>query len=654
MAGNNLQNLSEIFNNSIFRIPDYQRGYSWNERQLIDFWEDLEWLKKDASHYTGLLTIQKVCKEEILNNAEKHHVWQDDLWMFEKGFKAYYVVDGQQRLTTITILLKCILEQFKGDEIINLQKKETLVEKFLYQKLGDYESFIFGYENNDSSDEYFKNKILKRKILKSNEIQETLYTANLQIANDFFVERVQNLSRAELEGLLKKITIQLKFNLYEIDDEFNVFVTFETMNNRGKPLSKLELLKNRLIYLTTVLPDAKNESGILRKYINDVWKTAYEYLGKNKDDILDEDEFLRNHWIMYFGYNKANEPYSDFLFNKHFIVKNIRNIAFDDECHLDNPIEQRKWIGQREIDDYISSISTSIKMWFYLSNPSYSSLDSEIKEYLQKLNRLGFGALKPLVMCAMAKYSEGEIEKEKMLDLLKLAERFIFLVFKVTGRQASTEKPNFYKLPHQLYSGEKTIDDVINHFRWLTSPDNIWNGYDLKKFYNNLEDLFKKGKGYYGWGELRYFLYEYELELEKCSKELHSKIVWEDVQKKDTIEHIYPQTPTEDWKTGFEQFDTEKRNSLLNSPGNLLLLSRSKNSEQQNFSFDYKKKHTNRKGNEVGYFIGSYSEIMVSQYENWTADTILERGMKMLEFMEIRWNLKIENKKELLFLNFME
>lgn len=54
MADNKLQSLTEIFNEKIFRIPDFQRGYSWETNQLEDFWEDLENLKEDKIHYIGL------------------------------------------------------------------------------------------------------------------------------------------------------------------------------------------------------------------------------------------------------------------------------------------------------------------------------------------------------------------------------------------------------------------------------------------------------------------------------------------------------------------------------------------------------------------------------------------------------------------------
>ena len=57
MADNKLQSLSEIFNESIFRIPDFQRGYSWELSHLEDFWEDIEILKEDGVHYTGKLAL---------------------------------------------------------------------------------------------------------------------------------------------------------------------------------------------------------------------------------------------------------------------------------------------------------------------------------------------------------------------------------------------------------------------------------------------------------------------------------------------------------------------------------------------------------------------------------------------------------------------
>lgn len=61
---NELQSLSQIFQNRIFRIPDYQRGYAWQGPQLRDFWEDIVNLQNDRYHYTGLLSLKSLNQEE--------------------------------------------------------------------------------------------------------------------------------------------------------------------------------------------------------------------------------------------------------------------------------------------------------------------------------------------------------------------------------------------------------------------------------------------------------------------------------------------------------------------------------------------------------------------------------------------------------------
>ena len=101
---NELQNLIQIFQNRIFRIPDYQRGYAWQEPQLRDFWEDLINLRSDRNHYTGLLSMK------MLNKNESKKIDERDQWLLNYGYRAYHIVDGQQRLTTFVILLNEIIE----------------------------------------------------------------------------------------------------------------------------------------------------------------------------------------------------------------------------------------------------------------------------------------------------------------------------------------------------------------------------------------------------------------------------------------------------------------------------------------------------------------------------------------------------------------
>ena len=103
-----LYSLQDIFNQRLFRIPDYQRGYSWTEQQLNEFWEDVINLPIDREHYTGMISLRKINKDEAKN-------WTEEFWLINNwGYSAYHVVDGQQRLTTFIILINEIVKFYKS------------------------------------------------------------------------------------------------------------------------------------------------------------------------------------------------------------------------------------------------------------------------------------------------------------------------------------------------------------------------------------------------------------------------------------------------------------------------------------------------------------------------------------------------------------
>lgn len=618
-----LLSLFEIFDNRIFRIPDFQRGYSWGKQQLEEFWEDIQNLSIGKSHYIGQLTVDPISRESVANKER----WEEDLWLFDKGGRANYVIDGQQRLTTMIILVNELLQTFKDSYDIVFCKKENWENHFLFRSLdGYYKSFAFGYEKDNPSDEFFKTKILGQESSSADKYPETLYTANLLNAKQFFAKKLKHLDRGQRESIFDKIVNRFKFNYYEIDENLDIHVTFETMNNRGKQLSKLELLKNRLIYLSTLLKEDEGIKNRLRKDINETWKTIYEYLGKNKNNPLNDDKFLINHWIMYFRYNKNEaNAFSNFLLKEKFTTKNI--------------IEDK--LGIVEIQSYLSSLATSIKQWFYIFNIHYSDYSDDIKEWIRKLNMEGLGAFSPLIMAVLCK----EKDKNMIFKLIYECERFIFLVVFVSHRQQNTNSNEFYRIAHDYYEGKRTTQQIIDIIRNRTSY-NSRVLFNPVRFQHHISDLFYKNnqEGFYSWNGLRYFLYEYEEELQN---DMDAKITWDIFDrrdKEDTIEHIYPQTPTDSyWRERFHALKPQKKQLYLNSLGNLLLLSRSKNSKLQNLPFDEKKKRYDNAGNCMGYFNGSYSEREVSEKDEWTPSAIRERGRKMLDFMEKRWNFKFSD-----------
>lgn len=178
-----LFSLSKIFNERLFRIPDYQRGYAWTEKQLKDFWNDLEQLEDGKNHYTGVITLEPV-EDNISSN------WYDDAWIISsKSYYPYYIVDGQQRLTTSLILIQSIIEaSSKKCEELNYTPISDIRKKFIFDSKdqGISRSYIFGYEKDNPSYEYLKTEFFLENSETRSQKQETIYTQNLKNAKSFF------------------------------------------------------------------------------------------------------------------------------------------------------------------------------------------------------------------------------------------------------------------------------------------------------------------------------------------------------------------------------------------------------------------------------------------------------------------------------------
>ena len=97
-----IKSIKQIFTDQIFYVPDYQRGYAWEEQQCQDLIDDLELLRPETGrHYTGTLVVRSTDR-----NNSKPFI---DANMQE--YKSFDIIDGQQRLTTVVILLKAIYDQ---------------------------------------------------------------------------------------------------------------------------------------------------------------------------------------------------------------------------------------------------------------------------------------------------------------------------------------------------------------------------------------------------------------------------------------------------------------------------------------------------------------------------------------------------------------
>ncbi len=658
-----LINLTEFFENSIFRIPNYQRGYSWYNTKkdesgnLFDLWNDINNLTDNEWHYTGMVTLSEISQDKKDNSA------------LLKGKNQYYIVDGQQRITSIVIILSVINEYTQKLETeSNLREVK---DKFLFTESGITKSVVFGYETDNPSDEFFRENILKIKD-NSTSKPESIYTKNIEDAQQYFKRKIEEKIKNDeeknyLNDLYNKITKQLKFIKFILPNKLNEYVVFETMNNRGKPLSELEKLKNRILFLNDKLSLILNENEIcseksdlnsqklidqrneITELTNKAWITIYKSLGKNIDSPLDDEEFLHTHWILYFkGYSRDEaNVYKNFLFNEYFNINNVINNK----------------ITAKDVVYYIKSLEKASIYWYKI-NGIKDIENNELEKSLAEIHAVGFNSsLKPLILSIFMRE-----DKDRFTKCLNLLEEFSFKIFDISKRRATTGNSKLFELAYKIKENELT------HFQLEIELKNIISSYyNFSIFKGHIEDLFKSEyqDGFYSWSGVKYFLYKYDKHLRENNNNnnFDNRINIKRLKEKNSLEHILPNSMLKsfeefkkgyskkseeeiekrynklhnDWKH-FDNFDNNKLKRLVQNIGNFLLLSNSENSSKGNESFKVKKDQLSKgeKYKNKGYKYDSMSAVLVSNNEKWESEEILNRGMKMINFL---LNILLEGEK---------
>lgn len=669
----NLKRLSVLFRDTLFRIPDYQRGYAWEQRNFEDFWNDITNLKDSPSsdHYIGVLTTQLVSKEDL--SKEK---WDNDRWLIEnKHYLPVYIVDGQQRLTTVVLfiaaIVKVVEEKFPSCRELNYTAIANIKERYLYEKKSnsDVYSCIFGYEKKDSSFDYYCKEILDIPVYGFS-AQKTKYTENLNEGYQYFKDKLNDLSLIEIEEYFKIITKNLVFNIYQISDSLDVFVTFETMNNRGKTLSNLELLKNRLIYLTTIAkddPEDKMNNMNIRNEINNSWKVIYSYLGKNENEMLDDERFLNAHMTVYQNINNL-------FINKQLDKDRKYTFRIDNGILLDSIFTRKNLqedkITINDVRHFAQRLSENAKLWYELHNPEKGKYDIELCDLIYKYKLLMkegnniYYFMRPQSqwMTEIFKFFVHNSDEKLRSMYLKFIIRFTLSInaFRRVDNvleflfEIGDELSSYQITAEQIKDANKTLKSIlkstenkqalIKSIEHMVKEGSRSNDYEGVNFYKN--DMFPT----------EYVLKTYELSL--LEKNLDYK---NDIERKKNIllsrennlEHILPQK-YDDWKNVFNpNRNGNEKKVLVNMLGNLVYINMNKNRKLANKTFELKK---GTLGSDLGYINGSYSEKEIAKEIEWTEKEIYKRSIKLLNhYLELLHMPSLNNtdKKSILGLGFM-
>jgi len=596
-----LKHLPHFFNNKVYSIPDYQRGYSWQSNNVTDLLEDISnAMHLDKPHYMGTISL---------------HAQNDKIKVGVNNFINYHVVDGQQRFTTLILIISYLLKELTG----RVETKDDVVEKVRAYLLNK-DSYIFRYEIDKVSDDYFRSVILE--LEKKTSLDENLYTRNLLKAKKTIHDYFKNDNETEtLLNFLNAIEEKLVFNEFTLSDGTEIGVLFETMNNRGISLSNLEIVKNRLLYLTSKVPvsdETESELKELSSLINKKWSHILKNLTlPNK--VLDENAFLSVHWIIYNGWSKDNQTKKEIL-EKKFTIKQM----------LKEPHKMAK-----EITRYIHSLAETSLIWRHINYPEEREAFTQIKskeirlrlvENLSKLNRISNSTVRPLILSF---YPLLETKPEFILELSEVAEIFSFRLFSMNKKRSDTGKNDLYRLCkefHYNYNNIKNQKKALFYLAWY-----IENHGDWKRFESEKEEMFTSSKknGFYSWHGLGYFLYEFEESL-RNSQGIKVNYSFASQTAK-SVEHILPQTLNNNWKLKLANLSKAQKKGLIHNLGNLLLISTEKNSQLRNDDYSIKRD---------SYKIGSFSENKVAkEFSDWGQTEIEKRERVLVKFLKKRWRL---------------
>lgn len=614
-----LLSLDDLFVKRLFRVPDYQRGYSWESRHIYEFLEDLELIGPDRQHYTGTVILHQTHRESRQKDEEGNNYSHVD------------IVDGQQRITTMVLLLDGIHRSLAGlsdrADILSLAIKR----KFIATRDINGQP-LFKLSLNEDTDHFFKTSVLAEHpgvegphITSERRLEE----AKKQIA-DYLKDNTKDAGTAEewLRTLHHKVTEQIGFTLYPAEDEAEVGVIFEVMNDRGKSLTNLEKVKNYLLYASNSLDHCNN----LAKTVNSAWSEILRRLMAAHLILnTDEDRLLRAHWLTH--YNPQSRQW-----------KGSRSVK--DKFALRNYKEQHT-VLRRHLYDYTEGLrSSSVSFCDVYSPHMYGSFASfnanpvtrkQVVEWSAKLRRLDVTVpFLPLLLATRERWPE---DPNKYLEILKLCEIFGFRVYRLKGSRSDAGQATLFRIGHALTHKHESFDGAISRLKSELS-------YQCSdEEFESLMSRHQQIREAYTWRGLRYFLYEYETTL-ALEKGASPKVAWDELRKtdlKDTIEHILPQSVEEQpyWR---DRFGEPEHRRYLHDLGNLTLTKG--NSSLGNKPFPEKRGEF---GTDEYCYAGSslYVERNLTRWQDWDPCAIEERRTQLLEWGKARWAIDLSSVEEL-------
>lgn len=488
---------------TFFAIPVYQRDYNWQEKHCKQLFEDILNAGKDkdiTSHFIGSIVY---IHEGVYGIGEKE----------------FYVIDGQQRMITITLLHIALYHKLKQnrEEYANEIYELYLVNKFSKREI---KLKLLPPEENLN----ILNKILEEKLEELEDYQERNIVKNYK----FFKEIISNYSDEEIDNLLAGLDKIIYVDIALEKDKDDPQKIFESLNSTGLDLSQGDLIRNY------ILMDLEREKQNL------IYKNLWIPIENNcKISIGNEiknyvSDFIRDYLTLKSGKipskPKVFEEFKEFYSADFDIkLKDIKNFS-EEYAHIIKPDTER---------------------------------DKEIRTELENLKVLDQTVINTFLIGVLRDYRENKISKNEILNILKLLQSYLW-------RRFITEKPS--NALNKIFQGMylKILKDG-RYYEIL--EENLLN----QNFPTDeeLKEALKTKNVYKDKEKLRYVFKQLE-------NHNHNELI-DFENEKITIEHIFPQKPSKSWKEIYSDDELEEMKTFKDTISNLTLTGSNSNLGNKSF-----------------------------------------------------------------------
>lgn len=545
-----------------YHVPPFQRDYSWGEDEWSDLWHDILGTVKpggEPAHYMGYLVLQST----------------DD--------KRFDIIDGQQRLTTLSLLVLAGLRQLQ-----KLIREDKDVENTRQRMEGLRQTYI-GYLDpvtlvsqskltlNRNNDQYFQTYLvplvdkLPSRGFKASE-------HSLRKAFEWFDRQIRDYIHGETDAgkavahLIDTMSDRLFFTVITVTDQLNAYKVFETLNARGVRLSATDLLKN---YLFSLLDRGGRHENEL-KNLDDRWEQIIGRLGAESFP-----DFLRTHWISRRAFVRKSD-----------LFKTIRG----------------QITNRQDVFTLLAEMEEDMDAYLALTQPDASQWPKEQREYARNLRM--FSVRQPLPLLLAARRRLGD---EEFTQLLRAIVTMSFRYNVIANYQTSEQERTYHAEAIRIAEGEhKALRQILEGLRQIYPNDDQFRSSFAEKSITVKQTRNRR--------IVRYILCELERQTSGAAPDFEGSNI--------SLEHICPANPNEGW----EQFTDEDIDRATSRLGNMLLLEESRNRELGNATYAVKRKT---------YKDSAYKIVqdVAENYREWTPERIDARQSAMAKMATSIWRV---------------